>query len=69
MFEYKKTAALNPSAPTDGGQLSKKNAIIITENQAEGNPYQENPTEDIEKRLRELEQMQNPDYLHMVGME
>lgn len=69
MPEDKKTAALNPSGPTDGGQLRQKNAIIITENQAEGNPYQKNPTEDIEKRLREWEQMQSPDYLHMVGME
>ena len=69
MPEDKKTAALNPSGPTDGGQLRQKNAIIITENPAEGNPYPENPTEDIEKRLREWEQMQSPDYLHMVGME
>lgn len=69
MPEDKKTAALNPSGPTDGGQLRQKNAIIITENLAEGNPYPENPTEDIEKRLREWEQMQSPDYLHMVGME
>ena len=69
MPEDKKTAALNPSAPTDGGQLSTKNATIITENPSEGNPYPENPTEDIEKRLREWEQMQSPDYLHMVGME
>ena len=68
-MEDKKTAALNPSGPTDGGQLRQKNAIIITENPAEGNPYPENPTEDIEKRLREWEQMQSPDYLHMVGME
>ena len=69
MTEYKKTAALNPSAPTDGGQLSTKNATIIIENPSEGNPYPENSTEDIEKRLREWEQMQSPDYLHMVGME
>ena len=69
MTGYKKTAALNPSGPTDGGQLPKKNATIITENPSEGNPYPENPTEDIEKCLREWEQMQSPDYLHMVGME
>ncbi|WP_243417146.1 AAA family ATPase [Pseudoflavonifractor phocaeensis] len=69
MTEYKKTAALNPSAATDGGQPLVKNAIIIAENPAEGNPYTENPTEDIEKRLREWEQMQSPDYLHMIGME
>ncbi len=69
MPEDKKTAALNPSAATDGGQPLVKNAIIIAENPAEGNPYPENPTEDIEKRLREWEQMQSPDYLHMVGME
>ena len=69
MPEDKKTAALNPSGPTDGGQLRQKSAIIITENAAGGNPYAENPTEDIEKRLREWEQMQSPDYLHMVGME
>lgn len=68
-MEDKKTAALNPSGPTDGGQLNQKNAIIIAENPLEGNPYTENPTEDIEKRLREWEQMQSPDYLHMVGME
>lgn len=61
MFEHKKTAALNPSAPTDGGQLSTKNANIIAENPSEGNPYPETPTEDIEKRLREWEQMQSPD--------
>lgn len=69
MTEYKKTAALNPSAATDGGQPVLKNATIIAENPAEGNPYTENPTEDIEKRLREWEQMQSPYYLHMVGME
>ena len=69
MTEYKKTAALNLSAATDGGQLRQKNIIIIAENPAEGNPYTENPTEDIERRLREWEQMQSPDYLHMVGME
>lgn len=68
-MEDKKTAALNPSGPTDGGQLNQKNAVIIAENPLEGNPYTENPTEDIEKRLREWEQMQSPDYLHMVGME
>lgn len=68
-MEDKKTAALNPSAATDGGQPLLKNAIIIAEDPAEGNPYTENPTEDIEKRLREWEQMQSPDYLHMVGME
>ena len=68
-MEDKKTAALNPSAATDGGQPLAKNVIIIAENPAEGNPYTENPTEDIEKRLREWEQMQSPDYLHMVGME
>ena len=68
-MEDKKTAALNPSAATDGGQLNQKNAVIIAENPLEGNPYTENPTEDIEKRLREWEQMQSPDYLHMVGME
>ena len=69
MFEHKKTAALNPSAPTDGGQLLLKNATIVTENPAEGNPYTETSTLDLEKRLREWEQMQSPDYLHMVGME
>mgnify|MGYP005920617749 CR=1 FL=1 len=69
MPEDKKTAALNPSAATDGGQLNLKNTIIIAENPSEGNPYTENPTEDIEKRLREWEQMQSPDYLHMIGME
>ena len=69
MYENKKTAALNPSAPTDGGQLYPKNTTTITENPAKGNQYTEKTEEDRKTWLHKLEQVQDPNYLHMVGME
>lgn len=69
MFEYKKTAALDSSALTDEGQLSNNSVNIIAENLVKGNPYIEKTPEEIEKWLRQREQMQNPYYLHMVGMD
>lgn len=69
MYENKKTAALNPSAPTDGGQLYPKNTTTIAENPAKGNQYTEKTKEERETWLHKLEQVQDPNYLHMVGME
>ena len=38
MYENKKTAALNPSAPTDGGQLYPKNITTKAEHTAKDKP-------------------------------
>ena len=69
MPEDKKTAALYPSVGADGGQLSNKNADIIAENFMESNPYTEESMEEVEQWLRQMNEVQNPHYLHMLGME
>ena len=69
MPEDKKTAALYPSVGADGGQLYNKNADIIAENFLESNPYTEESMEEVEQWLRQMNEVQNPHYLHMLGME
>ena len=69
MAEHKKTAALNPSAPTDGGQLPKKYMHSIAENPVTDNPYTEKTTQEIEEYYRLFAQMHDPDYLYMMDMD
>lgn len=66
MPEDKKTAALNPSAPTDGGQLSYLNKNSIAENPVQDNPYMEKSAKDSDDFFQQL---QDPDFLRTVSME
>ena len=61
----KKTAALNPSAPTDGGQLSHLNKNSIAENPVQDNPYMEKTDMETEEFFRQL---QDPNFLQTVSM-
>ena len=69
MPEHKKTAARNPSAPTDRGQLSTKYMDSIAENPAADNPYTEKTTPEMAEHSRLFAQMQDPDYLYMMDMD
>ena len=65
MPEDKKTAALNPPAPTDGGQLSNLIKNSIAENPVQDNPYMEKTDMETEEFFRQL---QDPNFLQTVSM-
>ena len=62
--ETKRTVPV-PSAPTDGEQPNSQTTIqSIAEETAENNPQEKN----LEERLREMQRMSDPAYLHTVSM-
>ena len=62
-----KMAALIPSVGADGGQSPLCNETILTDNQQDGN-YQSVEMEEMEAWLRQMRQMNSPDYLHTVSL-
>ena len=62
-----KMTALIPSVGADGGQSPLCNETILTDNQQDGN-HQSVEMEEMEDWLRQMRQMNNPDYLHTVSL-
>ena len=62
-----KMTALIPSVGADGGQSPLCNETILTDNQQDGN-YQSVEMEEMEAWLRQMRQMNSPDYLHTVSL-
>lgn len=59
--------ALIPSVGADGGQSPLCNETILTDNQQDGN-HQSVEMEEMEAWLRQMRQMNSPDYLHTVSL-
>lgn len=62
-----KMTALIPSVGADGGQSPLCNETILTDNQQDGN-HQSVEMEEMEAWLRQMRQMNSPDYLHTVSL-
>ncbi len=62
-----KMTALIPSVGADGGQPPLCNEIILTDNQQDGN-HESVEMEEMEAWLRQMRQMNSPDYLHTVSL-
>ena len=62
-----KMTALIPSVGADGGQSPLCNETILTDNQQDGN-HQSVEMEEMEAWLRQMRQMNSPDYLHTVWL-
>ena len=62
-----KMTALIPSVGADGGQSPLCNETILTDNQQDSN-HQSVEMEEMEAWLRQMRQMNSPDYLHTVSL-
>lgn len=62
-----KVTALIPSVGADGGQPPLCNETILTDNQQDGN-HESVEMEEMEAWLRQMRQMNSPDYLHTVSL-
>ena len=62
-----KMTALIPSVGADGGQPPLCNETILTDNQQDGN-HERVEMEEMEAWLRQIRQMNSPDYLHTVSL-
>ena len=62
-----KMTALIPSVGADGGQSPLCNETILADNQQDGN-HQSVEMEEMEAWLRQMRQMNSPDYLHTVSL-
>ena len=69
MDENKRTTAPVSSVAADVGQSNNKSNDIISEEAQKDNLYTEKNTEDMQQLVRKMQQMQNPNYLHMIGIE
>ena len=59
-----KMTALIPSVGADGGQSPLCNETILADNQQDGN----HESVEMEAWLRQMRQMNSPDYLHTVSL-
>ena len=62
-----KMTALIPSVGADGGQPPLCNETILTDNQQDGN-HESVEMEEMEAWLRQMRQINSPDYLHTVSL-
>lgn len=69
MEENKRTTAPVSSVVADVGQSQINNSTIISDKQQKDNLYTEKNTEGMQQLVRKMQQMQNPNYLHMIGIE
>ena len=69
MEENKRTTAPVSSVAADVGQSQINDSTIISDKQQKDNLYTEKNTEDMQQLVRKMQQMQNPNYLHMIGIE
>ena len=69
MLEEKRMTTPQTPVGAGVGQSQMNSNDIISEETQKDNLYTEKNTEDMQQLVRKMQQMQNPNYLHMIGIE